>query len=103
MDLSLLLKFTITYVLQHSVDPRYRLARMTFALVEYLSTAAAMVWSDLSNLCPPPVEEKCHGQKRSLRCQGSRVKYELVEESDDIVFCHRLFQEVFAYHHVVTR
>ena len=47
-------------------------------------------------------EEKCHGQKRSLRCQGSRVKYELVEESDDIVFCHRLFQEVFAYQHALT-
>ena len=31
------------------------------------------------------------------------MKYELVEKSDDIVFCHRLFQEVFAYHHVVSR
>ena len=40
--------------------------------------------------------------KRSLRCQGSRVKYELVVESDDIVFCHRLFQEVFAYQHALT-
>ena len=30
------------------------------------------------------------------------MKYELVEESDDIVFCHRLFQEVFAYQHALT-
>ena len=31
------------------------------------------------------------------------MKYELVEKSDDIVFCHRLFQEVFAYQHVLTK
>ena len=30
------------------------------------------------------------------------MKYELVEKSDDIVFCHRLFQEVFAYQHALT-
>ena len=44
--------------------------------------------------------------KKDLPCQAGRdqgVKYELVEKSDDIVFCHRLFQEVFAYHHVVSR
>ena len=62
---------------------------------------------DLSKLCPPLyllyLARKCHGQKRSLRCQGSGVKYELVEKSDDIVFCHRLFQEVFAYQHVLTK
>ena len=43
--------------------------------------------------------------KKDLPCQAGRdqgVKYELVEKSDDIVFCHRLFQEVFAYHHVVS-
>ena len=31
------------------------------------------------------------------------MKYELVEKSDDIVFCHRLFQEVFAYQHVLLK
>ena len=44
--------------------------------------------------------------KKDLPCQAGRdqgVKYELVEKSDDIVFCHRLFQEVFAYQHVLTK
>ena len=43
--------------------------------------------------------------KKDLPCQAGRdqgVKYELVEKSDDIVFCHRLFQEVFAYQHALT-
>ena len=78
---------------------------MTFCLD--LDSFVRSTLGDLSKLCLPLyllyLARKCHGQKRSLRCQGSGVKYELVEKSDDIVFCHRLFQEVFAYHHVVTR